>query len=401
MKNHMSVFTDLFGKKETLEKRSYNPFAVGGLLYGNYEFSENPLSLSAVYAATELISNSVAEIPIYIVNKGNRKENHRLIDLFNNNAISKFILIKQLVVDMLLYGNSYCYIRRDAKGVPVEIVYLPKGSVSIQYSTPNDKVFYLVTNVKNVPNKVFDENMLHFYKNSRNGINGIGLIHFANKVFKLSEYQNNSATDYFGSGCGISGILKFNEQVLDVDKEEIRRNWQQVHGNGGSGLAICDYNVSFEPVSQNPKDSQMIESRLFSVQEIARYFGINPVLLQDLSHSSYSTLEAAQLEFLKHCLLPYISIFETELSRKLCSGNDKFDFDENYLLAPDKQSQANYLQTLVSNGIISINEARDILGLAPVDGGDELVIPFTKIEDNTINNTNNSEYNKEKDQKDE
>ena len=381
----MSVFTDLFGKKqETVEKRSYNPFAVGGLLYGNYEFSENPLSLSAVYAATELISNSVAELPLYVKVKGKRKDKHFIYDLFYKNSISKFILMKQLVVDMLLYGNSYCYIRKDASGRPIELVYLPKSTVSIIYNQPNDKVIYQVTGVKNVPNKLTESEVLHFFKNSRDGVKGIGIIAYANKAFKLSEYQNNSATDYFGSGCGITGILKFNEQVLDVDKEEIRKNWQQVHGGQGSGLAIMDYNCDFLPVSQNPKDSQMIESRLFSIQDIARYFGISPVLLQDLSHSSYSTLEAAQLEFVTHTLMPYVTLFQDEMTRKLCN-NEQIDLDESYLLVADKQSQANYINTLVHTGVITPNEGREMLGLAPISGADSLIIPFTDIDQNTIN----------------
>jgi len=35
---------------------------------------------------------------------------------------------------MLLYGNSYCYIRRDTTGRPIELVYLPKSTVSILYN---------------------------------------------------------------------------------------------------------------------------------------------------------------------------------------------------------------------------------------------------------------------------
>jgi len=52
------------------------------------------LSLSAVYAATELISNSVAELPLYVKVKGKRKDKHFIYDLFYNNSISKFILMK-------------------------------------------------------------------------------------------------------------------------------------------------------------------------------------------------------------------------------------------------------------------------------------------------------------------
>jgi len=66
--------------------------------------------------------------------------------------------------------------------------------------------------------------------------------------------------------------------------------------------------MSYTPLSGNANETQMLETRLFNVAEIARYFNINPVLLGDLSKSSYNTIEAANLEFLTHTLMPYVSM---------------------------------------------------------------------------------------------
>jgi len=50
------------------------------------------------------------------------------------------------------------------------------------------------------------------------------------------------------------------------------------------------------------------------------------------------------------------------------------------LLVADKQSQANYINTLVHTGVITPNEGREMLGLAPISGADSLIIPFTDID---------------------
>jgi hypothetical protein len=72
------------------------------------------------------------------------------------------------------------------------------------------------------------------------------------------------------------------------------------------------------------------------------------------------------------------------------------DIIEEDIIAQDKQAQANYLNTLVNGGILTTNEARTKLGLPPVEGGDILYRPFTKIEDNIIGGeTKNKEKNKE------
>ena len=174
--------------------------------------------------------------------------------------------------------------------------------------------------------------------------------------------------------------------MLDVDKDEIRQNWQQVHGgSNGSGLAVCDFNVDFIPVSQSANESQMIETRQFNVTEVARYFSISPVLLQDLSHSSYSTIDASQLEFLTHTLLPYISLMESEFNRKLGEDGIVIDLDGKYLMSADKNTEANYIKNLISSGVICINEGRRMLGLGPIEGGDKHIIAYTNIDNNTIN----------------
>lgn len=392
-------------KKQQKEERNneityVKPFSSGALFF-NYYDNGAAMGLSTVFAAVDMISNSMAELPIVIkTNKdeiNNKISSHPIIKLFDTAQINKFLLIKQVYVDMLLYGNGYIYIRRDQQLKPIELVYLNCKTITINYTEQTNKLVYLYTgNIKNIPSKIYKEDILHFYKNSYDGIHGIGVLNYAARSIMLSNYTEEAAKDYFGSGCSVKGILKFNEQVLDVNKDEIRQNWAQVHGgSNGSGLAVCDYNVDFIPISQDAAKSQMIESRLYNVTEIARFFGISPVLLQDLSHSSYSTIEAAQLEYVTHTLLPYISLFEAEVNRKLGNNRIWIDLDETYLMTTDKQNLAGYLKTLKDAGIISINEARNKLGLNPVEGGDILMVNYTNIEDNTIAETNKNTDKKE------
>ena len=153
--------------------------------------------------------------------------------------------------------------------------------------------------------------------------------------------------------------------------------------------------MSYQPISSNANDSQMIESRTFNVREIARYFNINPILLGDNSGASFSTIEAANIEFVSHTLQPYITMVEDEFNRKLVKPSESntiyIDLDEKYLLKGDMNTTASYLTTLTGSGIMSINEARQYLGMQPVEGGDECAIPYTKIEDNKISNSKNNE----------
>ena len=345
-------------------------------------------SLSAVYAAVEMISNALAELPILIKVDGIVDTQHPFNHLFCNNLMSKYVLIKQLVWDILIMnGNALLYIRRDSRGVAKELIYCKPADTQIMYNESTRDLYYL--NAKVAKGRIEPKDMIHLYKNSQDGINGRSIISYAKKVFDLSKYTDATASNYYQSGCNLNGILTITGNPSQEEVEKIRMNWKRLHGaDGNSGLAILKGNMNYQSIGQSAAESQMLEARLFNVSEIARFFNISPVLLGDLTKSSYSTIEAAQLEFVQHTLYPFIVMFEEELNRKLCHrSNVRIDFDESFLIKSDKAVQANYLNTLVSGGIMSINEARASLGLNPIEGGDKVIIPFTDISQNIIGET--------------
>lgn len=389
------------------EKRSGTTFgeiANGGVTYtsplffGSYT-QNNFLSIPAVYAALDIISNSVASMPLQVRQRAENKDiviDHPVLNLFDEMIQTKFTCFRQIIFDVLFWGNAYIYIKRNGKGEPIKLIYLEHGDVSVEYNKTKGTVLYNVVNHLNTPQKVKPENMLHFLKNTRDGVTGIGLLAYATQTLKLSDNMNNAASNYFGNGMNISGILKFKGAVPDKSKEQIRTQWQQIHSSGsvGAGLVIASADCDYEPVANDPSKSQLIESRKFGIEEVSRFFGISPVLLQDLEHGNSSAIEQLSIQFVKYTLMPLVTSIENELNRKLFPGVHDIwlDLQEESLLAADKQSMANYLATLTKNGIISTNEARVQLDLNPVDGGDSLLIPYTDLGMNTINpdsNTNN------------
>jgi HK97 family phage portal protein len=78
----------------------------------------------------------------------------------------------------------------------------------------------------------------------------------------------------------------------------------------------------------------MRQSRQFNVEDIARFFSISPILLGDLSHSSYSSIEATNIQYLSYTLNPYIVMIEQELNRKLVGSgsNISINLDETEIL---------------------------------------------------------------------
>lgn len=360
-------------------------------------------SLSAIYAAIELISNSIAELPIYVkyideASKSDIIKEHAVINALHSSQLTKFMLIKQLVSDMLLYGNGYAYINRAGDGTPLNIIYCVPGSVSPVYNDKTRQLYYLCPLITTA--KVEPINIIHLFKNTVNGYDGKGVLQYAAQTIKLANYTEKSAASFFASGCNLGGILTTdNPRLTDQQKESIKTGWQQAHGGDNpNGIAVLEAGMKYQPVAVNGKEAQLLETRLFNLQEIARFFNISPTLLGDLTKSSYNTLEAANMEFLTHTLMPIITLIQDEFKRKLLKPSERnlyIDIEEAYIVKPDKASLANYLSTLTTHGIISINEARQQLGYNPIENGDTHMIPFTNLDQNTIENKDKNISNTE------
>ena len=148
------------------------------------------------------------------------------------------------------------------------------------------------------------------------------------------------------------------------------------------------------------KTLERLESRQFSVTDIARFFGISPVLLGDLTKASYSTLEAVQNDFLVHCLQPYITMIENEFNRKLLKQSEdnlSITLETNEILRTDKAAQSTYYSTLINSGVMTINEVRKELGFNGIgEDGDKNIIPYTDIATNTINGNKDNDEKQDK-----
>lgn len=386
----MKLFGYIIKKDKEQRSLEYISNYSEALQFSSYNGSNSAMNISAVYRAVEIISDSCALLPIKIkINNKTHKEEvdeHPVKMVLNNGSLTRYNFIKLLIQSVLLKGNGFAYISRAEDGTVTELRYLDSNDVQIHYNKNVGELYYTCNIVSN--RKIEPCNMIHLVKNSYDGVNGLSVISYASRTVKISNNTENSANSFFNNGCNLAGILTVQGQLSQQQRTDIRNSWNQAYTNGGSGLAILQGNMDYKPVQVNASDAQLLESRQYNVQDIARFFGISPVLLGDLSHSSYNTIEATQNQFLLHTLQPYIVMIEEEFTRKLfkpSESNLEVNLDETAILKTDKVAEANYYGSLLDKGILCVNEVRAFMGLSPIDGGDVHLRPFTKIEDNVIN----------------
>lgn len=380
----MNILQRIFGKKP--EERGY---------YGNTQFglfssytTPKATNLSAVYRCVEVISSSVAQLPLepYRVNPMGNKVKFRVTDpeyqMLNRRPckhLTRYEFIKLMVSSMLLDGNGYAMVERDGKGKATQLHYIPSDRVIV-----NEKGGVITYTVTGVTGVVESCNMIHLKNFSRDGITGISTIKMAADTLGIAYDSESYSRNWFKSGGAVSGILSVAAGTGNTKPEQIKQIKQEFADNFGSasgqagGVAVISGGQTFTPIKVSPVDAQLLESRKFNVVEICRFFGVSPVKCFDLSQSSYATVEATQLAFLTDTLSPLMSQIELEFVSKIFMPSEQpnvdIKFDSNELLRGDKAAMGQYYTSLFNIGVLSQNDIRKGLDLPVIEGGDTYFI---------------------------
>lgn len=384
------------------QKKEQRDSAFDYLLYNsaNAYNTNKAMLLSTVYRCVEVISDSVAQLPLEpykMDSKGYKIKftshpTYKLLNKEPNPKMSRFTFMKTLIVSTLLKGNGYAYIERDELGNAKALHFIPSEFVTILTPTTiKDNIAYSVVGI----NKTVEScNMIHILNFSYDGITGVSTLAHAKNTLGLSVDSESHAAGFFKGGANLAGILKINSTLNTKQKEELKRSWQSAFSPSvgtPNGVAVLEGNMDFQPITVNPSDAQLLETREFNVIDICRFFGVSPVKAFDLSKSSYSTVEATELAFLTDTLAPLLEKIELEFERKLYkpSERDSIDvrFDTSSLLRADKAALASYYNTLFNIGVISPNEIRRQLDLPAIENGDET---FVQVNIQPLNKAINS-----------
>ncbi len=356
--------------------------------------NEQALKLSAVYAAVNQISNSIAILPINVFEKvdGNKKLlKHQLSELLNGRPDGKnthFNFVKQILESVMLRGNGYALIIRDERLNVKQLLYLDTANVQ-PVPQKDGSIKYLVNGI---PNAVDAVDMLDFHMHVDDMYRGISVLRYAWQCLKTASEAEKQAGNFFAGGNNLSGVIKVNAPLTTEQKKELVENWKGTFNNSSNGyipVAVLPQHVDFQPISVSPEDAQLLDSREFSIYEIARFFLIPPSKLFVFDKVSYNSLEYSQLMYMQDTLLPYVQMIEDEIDTKCFrpseQGKRVVDFDFTALMNADKKTEAEYYRTLITNGLITVNEAREKLGFGPseIDGSDEL---FMQMSYSTVKN---------------
>jgi HK97 family phage portal protein len=355
--------------------------------------AEMAMKIAAVFRAVNLISSSVASLTLQYKRKDRIADYFKFYDdkdgkLLNyllsvrpNERMNSFVMMKNAVAMILLQGNAYIYPRKNRYG-GIEKMYLcTPGSVAYDMY----QNVYTINDVVNRINETVEaDEIIHLKNVSRDGgYTGVSTITYAAMTLNIAATADNETLKRFATGGRFKAILQNDTSVKgfgeyqDKQMEGMGDDLQDALNRGDDILQLKG-DGKLSPISMSSADMQFLESKKFTLREIARFFNVPPSKLMDDSNANYKSVEVSNIAFYTEALQPIVTEIEREFTAKLLTADNyqdyKFKYDLSSLYALDLDSKAKWDKARLDNGQASVNDLRRESDKRPVDKGDDVYL---------------------------
>lgn len=344
---------------------------------------DEALKLGTVYACVRLISDAISTLPVDTFRRvdDQRQSFPRPAWLDSPEVgVSRTTHFQQVLVSLLMDGNAFVRVLRDDQGVAGLVVLNPRGVEVKRNRVTLRPEFHTDQGRVVVP---YDE-MLHLTELLLPGeLRGRSRIDLIRDTLGLGKALDTFAQLFFGQGSTLGGVIEFpgaltREQAKDLSNsfEEQHRSVRRSHRPG-----VLFGGAKYTQTSAAPNEAQMLESRQYSTEEIARAFRCPPALLGVTTPGamSYASVEMNGIHFVTYCLRPYIVKIEDAYSA-LIPGDAFVRFNVDGLLRGDQASRYASFSTGIQSGFLSINDIHRLEDMPPTDGGDVYRVPLANVD---------------------
>lgn len=325
-----------------------------------------------VYSCVRLLADSVAGLPM----DGYRKQGDLRRTLSPQPSLiaqpcsdlTNFEFVHQIVTSLALRGNAFGIItQRSSLEYATNIVPVHPDDMTVQCDPNNPSV--LTYRYRGEP--ISRADVLHIRRFTLPGHHmGLSPIAQARQGIGLGLAAERYGARFFGDSANPAGTLSTDQAMTPEQIQETMAVWKATHG-GRRNPAFLTGGLKWQAISIMPDESQFLETRQFQRGEIAMMFGVPPHMIGDTEKStSWGTgIEQQSIGFVTYTLRPWLICIEQALSAQLPRGQyARFNVDA--LLRGDTLARYQAHQLAIQSGMESINEARALEDMEPIEGGD-------------------------------
>jgi HK97 family phage portal protein len=343
------------------------------------------MTIGTFYACVLLISDTISTLPIdaFIRRDGSRVPYRPRPEwvIKPDVTLLRSEHYQQVLISLLLDGNSFTRVFRDGRGDVANLVCLDPLRVQVQRNPKNREIEYLIDNGE--AGVVPARDMLHITEIRKPGaLRGTSRVNELKENLGLASALQSFAARFFGQGATTQGIIEFpgaltREQAKDLQAgfDNAHKGYKKAHKTG-----VLSAGAKYVKTGVNPDEAQMLDSQKFQVESVARMFRVPLHMLQVSvpGAMSYASVEQNSINFVTHTLRPYIEKIEYAYST-LLPTEAFLKFNVDGLLRGDYTTRIQGYSIGLQAGFYSVNDVRRFEDLRPVEEGDQFRVPLANI----------------------
>lgn len=344
------------------------------------------MMVGAVFACTRLLSETIASLPLVMYETQPDGTpavvtDHPLMKLLKhkpNSRQTRIEFFETFMMNLVNAGNVYSLRGKGFGGDLVSLKVINTGSVLPILQLDGTMLYDWYQSNGEV--KTFQDSDIWHVKLFGSGITGLSPLAAACQSIGVSLDAANRLSYLMGKQSPPGGLFAPTGQNPTKEQRDVLRQETNNMVQGDS-VPVFPGGYEFKALQMTPEDLELLGTLRFSLEDIARIYGVPSVLINDSSQSTVWGTGIGSIvdSFYKFNLRPYLEKIELSLKVHLLDPSEwdkyEFTFDFDAILRASKKDRMDMYKTQVMYGLRTPNECRIAEGDAPLDGGNDLLIP--------------------------
>lgn len=344
---------------------------------------------SAVYACVALIAETLASLPLITYRRlpnGDRERatQNPLYDLLHdqpNHYQTAFEFKEMMQGHAMMRGDAFAQKVPGPRGPVDQLIPLHPDRVTVERLNSR-AIRYRVRNELGTETVFLQDEIFHLRGKGSDGLRGESVVGYARNSIGLALATEEHGGLFFKNGTNLSGILT-TEQKLDAKvKARVGADWARLHSGRKNAhtAAVLEQGLKWQEMGMTNTDAQFLESRVFQLTDIARWFRVPPHMIGETTKAtSWGTgIEQLSIAFVMYTLLPWMTRWQQAINRDLILARGQYfsEFLIDALLRGDITARYNAYNIGRNGGWLSVNDIRKMENQNSIPGGDIYLQPL-------------------------
>lgn len=372
------------GNAEQMLARIADEFAQD-TVSGEHVSVHTALRVSACLACVKVIADGVAtpQLLVYRETKAGRElatniPEFRLLNRRPNDFQTSFEFRRTMTMHAALCGDAVAIkVKAPGSSRVRELIPVEPSNVQIDEFS-RYRVQYRCYDRFGLIGVFGPEDVLHIPNLRWELIKSLDGLSLAREAVGLSIAAERNQATLLANGGRPAGILSTPNKLSPEAVVRLKDSWREFLKSNKNGTAILDNDYKYQALAMTGVDAQHFEQRRHQVEEVARAFGVFPIMIGHSDKTAaFASSEAFFSAHLRHTLAPWHESWRQRLDEFVLDGAGPLyiEFDTRYLTQGSMVDRATWARTMVEMQIMTRNEVRDTFGLDAVEGGDEFWSP--------------------------